>query len=625
MLRENMRILLVTPPMTQVNTPYPATAYLTSFLRENGYFVEQRDLGIDLFHKLFSRQGLQKFKDIIEKKKKRSDREEFFLEAFEDYLSSIEPVLKFLKGQDPSLALRIAKRKLLPEGPRFMPLREHSHLLDLFGPMGVQDQAKYLASLYLDDIADIIKESVDSRFEFSRYGEQLASSQTSFSPLLKSLDQKSLVDEMLADCMKSLVSQINPDVIGFSLPFPGNVYGGLRAAETAKTIKPTVITVAGGGYVNTELRELSDPRIFNFFDYLTFDDGEAPLLRLLEYLEKKRPSSDLVRTWYLENKKITRSEGSGEIPFKLLKGPTYQGLPLQDYISMLEMPNPMHRLWSDFRWNKLILAHGCYWKKCTFCDVSLDYIKRFEPARVETVVDNIAKLIAETGQTGFHFVDEAAPPALLKAMSEELIKRNIKISWWGNLRFDPQFTPEVAELMADAGCVAVSGGLEVASPRILKLINKGTTVEQVAKVTKAFTEAGIYVHAYLMYGFPSQNTQETVDSLEVVRQLFVNNCLQSAHWHRFTATAHSPVGQNPAKYGIRLKAMPSSKEGLFAKNNLIFQDTVKCDHDMLGEGLRKALYNYMHGIGLKDDVRAWFPAKVPKTTLAKNFVSAVLH
>lgn len=621
-----MRILLLTPPMTQVNTPYPATPYLTAFLRDKGYSVEQRDLGLDLFHKLFSRQGLKKIKEVIVLKKELSDREDFFNEAFDDYTETIEPVLKFLKGQDPSLALRIAKRKLLPEGPRFLPLKEHSHLLDLFGPMGVQDQAKYLASLYLDDISDVIKESIDPRFEFSRYGEQLASSQNSFNPLMKSLEHQTLVDELLAECMRSLMSQINPDVVGFSLPFPGNVYGGLRAAQVAKSIKPTVVTVAGGGYVNTELRELSDHRFFEFIDYLTFDDGEIPLSYLLEFLEGKRPKSDLVRTWYLEQNKIVRlAAKSQDVPFKLLKGPTYQGLPLQDYISMLEMPNPMHRLWSDFRWNKLILAHGCYWKKCTFCDVSLDYIKRFEPARVDTVVENIERLVAETGQTGFHFVDEAAPPALLKSMSEELIKRKIKISWWGNLRFDPQFTPEVAELMADAGCVAVSGGLEVASPRILKLINKGTTIEQVAQVTKAFTDAGIYVHAYLMYGFPSQNTQETVDSLEVVRQLFLNNCLHSAHWHRFTATAHSPVGQNPEKYGIRLKTVPASKNGLFAKNNLLFSDQIKCDHDMLGEGLRKALYNYMHGIGLKDDVREWFPAKVPKTSLAKNYVASKLH
>ncbi|MCK6595912.1 MAG: radical SAM protein, partial [Bacteriovoracaceae bacterium] len=307
-----------------------------------------------------------------------------------------------------------------------------------------------------------------------------------------------------------------------------------------------------------------------------------------------------------------------------LNGPTYDGLSHERYVSMLELPNPMHRMWSDFRWNKMILAHGCYWKKCTFCDVSLDYIERYEPARVETLLNSIDQLVKETNQTGFHFVDEAAPPALVKSLSQGLIDRKTKISWWGNLRFDKQFE-HLAELMADSGCVAVTGGLEVGSPRVLKLIDKGTTVEQVARVTKAFTDAGIFVHAYLMYGFPSQTVQETIDSLEVVRQLFVNECIHSGYWHRFMCTAHSPVGKTPEKYGIELIPIETPKEGLFAKNTIYFNDSITTDLDMLGEGLRKALYNYMHGMGLDEDVRAWFDADVPKAQVAKNFIAKAIQ
>src|SRR5690606_41040208 len=135
--------------------------------------------------------------------------------------------------------------------------------------------------------------------------------------------------------------------------------------------------------------------------------------------------------------------------------------------------------------------------------------------------------------TGFHFVDEAAPPNLLKAMSEEILKRNLKVTWWGNIRFDPFFTAEVTQLMKKAGCIAVTGGIEVASERVLKLIDKGISIEKVAVTTKNFKDAGIFVHAYLMYGFPTQTMQETIDSLEVVRQLFKKNYLSSAYWHRF--------------------------------------------------------------------------------------------
>jgi hypothetical protein len=309
-------------------------------------------------------------------------------------------------------------------------------------------------------------------------------------------------------------------------------------------------------------------------------------------------------------------------------------LPLSDYVSVLEMLNPMHRLWSDGRWNKITLAHGCYWKKCSFCDVSLDYIGRYDKPPAEVVMTRIRALIAETGQTGFHLVDEAAPPAGMRALAKRLLDDKLSITWWGNIRFEKTFTPELCRLLSAAGCVAVSGGLEVASDRLLALMKKGVTVEQVARVTSAFTDAGIMVHAYLMYGFPSETVQETVDALERVRQLFAAGCLQSAYWHRFSATAHSPVGLDPGRYGVTLR--PPSRV-TFAHNDIAFDDPVGTDHELLGVGLRKALYNYMLGVGLDADVRTWFeapPARgrarrrrpvVPATTVAPDLIVRCLE
>jgi hypothetical protein len=298
-----------------------------------------------------------------------------------------------------------------------------------------------------------------------------------------------------------------------------------------------------------------------------------------------------------------------DVPHTETGTPTYAGLPLDRYVSLFEMLNPMHRLWSDGRWNKLTLAHGCYWKKCTFCDVSLPYIGRYEAASADLIVDRIEQLVAETGDTGFHFVDEAAPPAMLRALSERLLARGVAITWWGNIRFEKTFTPALCDLMARAGCIAVTGGLEVASNRLLALMQKGVTVEQVARVTRAFTDAGVMVHAYLMYGFPTETEQETVDALERVRQLFDEGCIQSAFWHRFAATVHSPIGLAPKKYGIRV----FKERAPFARNELPFEDPTGTDHDLLGEGLRKALYNYMHGVGLDLDVRSWFSGARPRS------------
>jgi hypothetical protein len=564
----------------------------------------------------------------------RSASVNFFLDYFPTYQSTISPVITFLQGRDSTLSHRINSRTFLPEGPRFSSLDAFDEeevgdsLSWAFGALGSQDRARHLATLYLNDLSDVLRDAVDDRFEFVRYAESLASSQPTFTPLADALNaEPTLMDMHLQSLTNQAIEHHQPSLVLLSVPFPGAMYAALRIAQVIKSAYPEIKIALGGGYVNTELRELSEPRIFDFVDFITLDSGERPLLALLDHLAGKRSVERLVRTFIRNTKNQVQylNWQEPDISFEEVGTATWDGLPLDSYLSLLDMLNPMHRLWSDGRWNKLTVAHGCYWKKCSFCDVSLDYISRYETASASLLVDRIEQIVAETGQTGFHFVDEAAPPKVLKALAEELIRRQVVISWWGNIRFEKTFTPELAELLAQSGCIAMSGGLEVASDRLLNLMKKGVSVEQVAQVTKGFSDAGILVHAYLMYGFPTQTVQETVDALEYVRQLFENGCIQSGFFHRFICTVHSPVGLNPQEYGIELVPLP---EITFAKNDVSFIDPTGVDHDLLGQGLRKALYNYMHGVGFDIKAQSWFDGlgiTIPKTTVPKNFIENALY
>ena len=629
-----LRVLSIIPPMTQLNTPYPSTAYLTGFMRSRQIDAVQEDLALALVLRLLTGKVLENVGQLVEKiaPRKRSPVLRAFMGQRVRYIHTIEAVIRFLQGRDSTLAHRIVGRQYLPEGPRFSSLEAYlddesgDSLGWAFGALGMQDRAKHLATLYLNDLADVLRDAVDERFEFVRYGESLAASQASFDPLASALAAPhTLVDEMLQQLTLESIARHAPTVVLLSVPFPGTVYAAFRIAQTIKKHDPTIQIVLGGGFVNTELRELCEPRVFDYVDFVTLDAGERPLLSLLDFLLGKRSAQRLVRTFLRDEttnevRYINMSEP--EVPFEEVGTPTWDGLPLHDYLSLLDMLNPMHRLWSDGRWNKLTVAHGCYWKKCSFCDVTLDYIGRYETASAEVLADRIEKIVRETGQTGFHFVDEAAPPKALKSLALELIKRDLNISWWGNIRFEKTFTPELCQLLAQSGCIAVSGGLEVASDRLLNLMKKGVSVDQVARVTRAFSDAGVLVHAYLMYGFPTQTVSDTVDALEYVRQLFANGCVQSGFFHRFTCTVHSPVGLNPAEYGVTLEPLPPIS---FAKNDVGFIDPTDVDHAALGVGLRKAIYNYMHGIALEEDVRSWFPFKVPRTTVAPNFIELALE
>lgn len=616
-------VFLITPPFTQLNTPYPATAYLKGFLNTKNIASFQSDLGIEVTIALFCRQGLQDlFNRINQSGLSLSPNAARMVALGEEYIYTIDEVILFLQGHNPTLAHRICKRDFLPEASRFEQLAD----LDwAFGSMGTQDMAKHFATMYLEDLSDLITECVDVHFGFSRYAEKLGRSANSFDQLYTSLQQGySFIDELLIRLLQSHMQRLQPKLVAISVPFPGNLYMSLRCGQWIKQHYPDVTVAMGGGFANTELRSLTDPRVFEFYDFITLDDGEAPLEQLVKFAEGDISREALKRTFLLRDGAVQYVNNASCSDYKQAQvgTPDYSDLLLDKYISAIEVVNSMHRMWSDGRWNKLTMAHGCYWGKCTFCDISLDYIKLYEPVAASLLVDRMEEMIRQTKQNGFHFVDEAAPPALMRAVALEIIRRKLTVSWWANVRFEKSFTRDLCVLLKRSGCIAISGGLEVASDRLLTLIRKGITVAQVAQVNKNFTEAGIMVHAYLMYGFPTQTEQETIDSLEMVRQMFAAGILQSAFWHLFTMTAHSPVGMQPEKFNVKKAAAPV---GAFANNDLVHIDETGADHETFAFGLKKSLLNYMHGIGFKDPLQKWFDFKVPKTSVAPDYIEKMLE
>lgn len=612
-------VFLFTPPFTQLNTPYPATAYLKGFLNTKGIPSVQADLGIDVILRMFSRNGLTDIFAIAKQASNISSNSARILAMQSEYISTIDSVISFLQGKNPTLALQIAGEDYLPEASRFNQLAE---LDTVFGSMGIQDKAKHLATLYLEDLSDLIVELIDPEFGFSRYAERLGRSANSFDELYQSLQQPlSYTDGILIDILRERIGTIKPKLVLISVPFPGNLFAAFRCGQWLKQNHPEIRVAMGGGFANTELRSLSDSRVFEFFDFISLDDGELPVEEL--WLNISNPDRNIYkRTFICENGRVVYMNNSDRNDYRLSETatPDYSGLPLDKYISVIEVANPMHRMWSDGRWNKLTMAHGCYWGKCTFCDISLDYIKVYEPIAAGVLCDRIEELVRTTGETGFHFVDEAAPPALMRALALEILRRGISITWWTNIRFEKSFSADLCRLLRASGCVAVSGGLEVASDRLLSLIDKGVTVGQVARVTRNFTEAGIMVHAYLMYGYPSQTVQETIDSLEMVRQLFESGVLQSGYWHQFAMTAHSPVGQNPDYFGVE----PISLPGTFANNDVLFRDKTGIDHDKFSFGLKKSLFNFMHGMCFDYPLQDWFDFRIPKTNVPRDFIAVEL-
>jgi radical SAM superfamily enzyme YgiQ (UPF0313 family) len=597
-----MKILLLTPPLTQLNTPYAASPYLKGFLVAEGHEVMQADLGIELVNRLFSRQGLSEafLKATINRKTSIAARQ--VLANQQRYTDTIDAVIRFLQGKEPTLAIRICNAEWLPQGERFKSMADPDWA---FGTLGNTEMARHMATLYIEDLADFIKETIDTHFELSRYAEHLCLRLPELNPLLQDLDKPvSLLEECLLAILEQKLSSFEPQLVCFSIPFPGNLMGAFRCSRYIRDRFPDITIAWGGGYVNTELRQLADSRVFDYAHFVALDDGEPALRALIAHLEGA-DATTLCQTYYLDSQgriQFVSRQPQHAIPFRQVPAPDYSDLPLDSYISLIELANPMHKLWSDGRWNKLTLAHGCYWGKCAFCDTSLPYIGCYEALPATQICDYIEAVMKQTNSGGFHFTDEAAPPKLLRELSEEIIRRKLIISWWTNIRFEKTFTPDLCQLMANAGCIAVSGGVEVASNRLLKLINKGVTVEQAFETARNLSQSGIMVHAYLMYGFPTQTVKETLEGLETVRKMFEEGVIQSAFWHRYAMTVHSPSGLKPSDYGA--EQLPH-KPAPFANNEIAFTDHQSIDMERLGAALRKATYNYMHGLGFEWPVRRW--------------------
>ncbi|AEJ20664.1 B12-binding domain-containing radical SAM protein [Gracilinema caldarium] len=657
-------ILLIQPPFVQLNAPYPSLYYLRSFLQQQGYTVQVDDHSIALFHRIFSRPGLEQiFADgearlnkgpILPPQAEVIARR--YLSQRELWLSHIDRLIAFLQGKDREYAHLLALcNNTLPMGPRAEALLSAQDYAIL------PDQASILASAMLADLADFIIALLDPTFSLVKYADSLAASIRDFSRVASALDGY-ILTTFYQPFLEATWARFShaPDLIGLTIPFPGCLAGALTAARSAKAhFGPQIPIVAGGGYVTTELRHIRARTFFEYIDFLSFDRGYGALQSILDFLKHHkycRQDSSLSQASISENTTPpaggadtepilhhciyrTRSgdlSGSADLhlsPYDELDRqattqvfPDYRGVDFSRYILPVDDTNPMHRLWTEGRWLKAYLAHGCYWHACAFCDVQLDYIRGFESIPVDPLFQHLVKQSRYTGIRGIHLVDEAAPVQSLIELALLNREAGLPLTFWGNIRFEKAFTPDVAALLASGGLLGVSGGIEVASEAGFKRLGKGIGLEDVVASCTAFKEAGILTHAYLIFGYWDQDEQEIIDAAETLRQLFAAGLIDSAFWHKFVLTRHSRIyrefTQGRHKELTIIDEPSQNPEDFFADNDLRF--TGEDRYDRYTQPLDMLLAEWMQGTTDRP-VREAFPFPMPPPRLPKNRVQNLLH
>lgn len=667
-----MKVVIIQPPIVQLNTPYPSGAYLQDFFKKLKSFsnldsqlssatfelakkagyqidsVEWKDLSIELFHRIFSKEGItQLFHNTKDKALKmaleaENQGDEITAYNLRRYVLTKESWINWIDKIVALLVENKSGRETLHEFVRSAHVprgnRMETYLANLNREVSVDD-GYLLASLALADLADYITTVYDNNFALIRYAESICASDLSKEEILKTTDSPVLKD-YLSPLVENLINTVSTSqqepsfLFCVSVPFPGTFAAAMFICKQLKsTFGKNALITLGGGYVNTALRSVNQAELAAYIDCFSYDRGYS---FYTELLANGLPAAATYQTESVfggevaqgkANQTKTSSTSSNrqelvEIENFMTKNvaPDYEGIDFSKYPRLADDINPMHRIWSDGAWLKAYLAHGCYWHRCLFCDTKLDYVNCYKPVNIKNLYSSLLEQAKKSGVYGVHFVDEAAPPKMLEYFAS--LNKDKALTFWGNIRFEKAFSRDLADILAKGGLIGVSGGIEMACGEGLSNINKGIDIKTLVFSLAAFKEAGILTHAYMIYGYYNETPQMLIDSAETLRQLFKAGLLDSSFFHKFTLTKHSTLfaeweaGKHPDLHPI------------FPKNNftdyeLHFKGEEKSEK--YGAPLSLAVNAWMHKKSLDKPVEKWFNFPMPKPTVKKDFVEKALE
>ena len=638
----------------QVNTPYPSGAYLSAFFRSLGHDTYWYDLNQAFFHEIFSEKGLSLLFDKTQDKalsmaesfeKKGDTSSAFELRRYvmqrRQWETSIEAIKAILGADKNGSASREECHRFIFSPHRPQGMRMENFLSNLDHEATVDD-ARFLASFAIADIADYITAVFDREFSLIRYAEHLTVSESSFKKVEESLSSP-VLETYLEKVLEVFFAEHpvkEKTLVCISIPFAGTFTSALYTGRFVKEHFPDLAFVSmGGGFINTELRETEETGLSTYTDSLSYDRGYGSYLAFFDALKNTSDFSDLhslaEKKSFYKLRLISKNRVSAiaehdslyekkEDELTKCLVPDFTDIDFSRYLSMSDDTNPMQRLWTDGRWIKAYLAYGCYWHRCAFCDVTLDYVASYRTTKVLPLYASLKNQSEKKGVRGIHFVDEALPPRLLSDFAFQNALCGSPLSFWGNVRFEKSYNRDTADFLSYGGLTAVSGGIEIATGKGLASINKGTDINSIVASCCAFKEAGILVHAYMIYGWWEDGEQEIINSMEVLRQFYQAGLLDSSFWHKFVLTRHSKVydewkrGMHPS-----LQVIENSGQHIFAKNTLHFKGEEKSEK--YGKGLNAALSSWMHGEKLNTPVGKWFSFKTVEPTIKKDFIQKAIE
>lgn len=509
---------LIFPPQWIPTQPYLSLPSLTAFLKANGCDVEQMDVNVSFYDDILSKQGMQGFYE-------RTNTKFQELESRNELPPDLQKQYTIL-GSSMLFGEYIidhvdAAKKVMRDTESFYDVEK------LFEAFKILELGLKLASSAYYP-TNLTFHAYDMRHSCRSSKDVLRAINDREENMFIEYYEKNTVPEIIKD---------KPGLVGISIINISQLIPGLTLANLIKKADKNVHINIGGSVFTRLINEIKGiGAIFSVVDSVIVHEGETPLLSLVKYLKNEFDICDIPNLIYRDagDIRVNNISPHGE-DINLLPTPCFDGMPFELYFSP-ELVLPV------------LSSRGCYWRRCTFCDHSFGYSGHYRPRDVDLLYNDLKTLKTRHKTNFFTFQDEGISSKLIGALSDKIIENELDISWLADSRFEPAFSVTLSKKIADAGCRMLYFGLESANDRILKCMDKGINKENALKICKYTTDAGIWTHLFLIFGFPTETRDEARETMDFI--LKNANVINSMSFGSFQLTKHSKVYENPAMFGV---------------------------------------------------------------------------
>lgn len=522
------KVLIINPPINQTDTVYSAVPLLLGQIKDLKD-VEARalDFNIDFFYDFISKKNLF----TTEKK---------IIKSYKDNLSVINTSEDVLLKNRAIQHNKLIEKYYFSQKVLFNSLKKHidsliPNYMKMFNNNDeirefelIKKQIRYaLKLIFLPYFPTSARASfneglifhVDNLYDYSYENIMKVIFDRKHNPFIDYFEEK--IRELK-------LNQYN--LIAISIPFSETLYPALTLCSILKAKTKANITI--GGVLVHFIRDTFEkyPEMFGkVFDNLMFGESESAFPDYVSSVLNNLPLSRINGLIYKENGKLKINPPKDIIHIDEIKNYCFDGIDFSKYLNRL--------IYVEF-------SKGCYWGKCAYCYSR--YNKKYYIRNPQKAVDMIQELSEKYKVSNFGIIDDALSPDFAEKFADEIIRRNLKISYGCLMRLEKNISFELLQKLKQSGLYTIFWGLESASERLLNLIHKGIELDEAKRIIEESYKAGIKNFVGIMLKFPTETQEEMMMTIDFVNQnrQFIDKIVA----FRFTMFKSCALLNNPEYY-----------------------------------------------------------------------------